>query len=451
MRGDIMASMSQNKLAGNESPLRIRRIEVKGLCGFYDHKIELNAEDRVTILHGPNGVGKTALLTMVNALFSGQLEKVGSLSFESLDVALEPAGGPPSGGDVVLRLTKLSTAGPSENQSFELALQTGGVEKENSKISFGDRNRRSKAYLDRGSMLESLLATIEGTQLSTISENATTLPDWFSLLRERTRTHLIETQRLLQLELNERATGSVRRNWSNSVEKNAEHLSRLISTTTAGFGRDSQALEQTFPQRLLRLGNGSSSLSVEELRDRMTELDRRRDELKRLGLLDRIESHPSHPGELDNLEPTEKSVLTLYVQDTEKKLDILNDLASRIRLFLDFLNRKFRHKQIQIHRDRGFIAVGEGGNELALDRLSSGEQHELVLLHDLLFRIDPDTLVMIDEPEISLHLAWQKRFLPDLLEIVKVAKIDVLIATHSPFIVGDRSDLMVELSDERSS
>jgi len=44
---------------------RIKRIEVVGLFGLYDHVIDLNLEDRVTILHGPNGVGKTVLLQMI--------------------------------------------------------------------------------------------------------------------------------------------------------------------------------------------------------------------------------------------------------------------------------------------------------------------------------------------------------------------------------------------------
>ena len=48
--------------------LRLRRIEVDGLFGIYDHRIDLNLRDRVTLLHGPNGVGKTSVLRMVDAL-----------------------------------------------------------------------------------------------------------------------------------------------------------------------------------------------------------------------------------------------------------------------------------------------------------------------------------------------------------------------------------------------
>ena len=65
----------------------------------------------------------------------------------------------------------------------------------------------------------------------------------------------------------------------------------------------------------------------------------------------------------------------------------------------------------------------------------------------LLFRVQPNTVVLIDEPELSLHVGWQKRFLPDLVEIVQLSGFDAVVATHSPFIVGDRDDLLVPLGD----
>jgi predicted ATPase len=66
-------------------------------------------------------------------------------------------------------------------------------------------------------------------------------------------------------------------------------------------------------------------------------------------------------------------------------------------------------------------------------------------MYDLLFRVEPDTLVMIDEPELSLHVIWQKAFIADLLAIVQTVGFDVLLATHSPFIAGERNDLMIAL------
>jgi predicted ATP-binding protein involved in virulence len=63
----------------------------------------------------------------------------------------------------------------------------------------------------------------------------------------------------------------------------------------------------------------------------------------------------------------------------------------------------------------------------------------------LLFKVEPDSLILIDEPELSLHIAWQERFLKGLQEIIKLTPKDFLIATHSPDIISDRWDLTVEL------
>ncbi|WP_111874865.1 AAA family ATPase [Aeromonas bivalvium] len=72
----------------------------------------------------------------------------------------------------------------------------------------------------------------------------------------------------------------------------------------------------------------------------------------------------------------------------------------------------------------------------------------MALLFELLFKVQPGTLVLIDEPELSLHVSWQKVFLPELISISDNVGFKSILATHSPFIVGDRFDLMIALDSE---
>jgi hypothetical protein len=44
-----------------------------------------------------------------------------------------------------------------------------------------------------------------------------------------------------------------------------------------------------------------------------------------------------------------------------------------------------------------------------------------------------------------LHIGWQNEFLNDLMKVIELGDFDVLIATHSPDIIGDRWDLTVQL------
>lgn len=116
-----------------------------------------------------------------------------------------------------------------------------------------------------------------------------------------------------------------------------------------------------------------------------------------------------------------------------------------IELFRELLNRRFLYKQVRIDKSQGLVFKTESGQQLPPTSLSTGEQHEVVILYQLLFLTQPDSLVLIDEPEISLHVAWQKPFLSDLARIAQLSKVDFLIATHSPQIISNRWDLTVEL------
>jgi len=52
--------------------MRIRRVFVEKLFGFFDHDIPMKMDDRITIIHAPNGFGKTAILRMIHGLFNSR-------------------------------------------------------------------------------------------------------------------------------------------------------------------------------------------------------------------------------------------------------------------------------------------------------------------------------------------------------------------------------------------
>ena len=70
--------------------------------------------------------------------------------------------------------------------------------------------------------------------------------------------------------------------------------------------------------------------------------------------------------------------------------------------------------------------------------------------YELLFRTKPNALILIDEPELSLHVAWQVEFLKDLERVIKLSSFDVILATHSPQIINNRWDLTKELEGPKS-
>src|SRR5690606_30362129 len=124
----------------------------------------------------------------------------------------------------------------------------------------------------------------------------------------------------------------------------------------------------------------------------------------------------------------------------------LDELYSKISLFRSLMASRFGRKQIAINKSKGLNVLFEG-RDVPIEALSSGEQHQLVLFFELLFQINKNSLLLIDEPGISLHVAWQQKFTTDVLNIIELNRFDVVLATHSPQLIGRWADLVVELGD----
>lgn len=80
----------------------------------------------------------------------------------------------------------------------------------------------------------------------------------------------------------------------------------------------------------------------------------------------------------------------------------------------------------------------------ALEHLSSGERQILILFTFLAFVAQGEGIFIVDEPELSLHPKWQSEFLDAFLQI-KPEKTELLLATHSPDIVGKHKQACVVL------
>lgn len=433
---------------------RLQRVEVDGLFGIYDHRFDLELNSRVTLLHGPNGVGKTTILKLVDALLTERFGYFRTIPFSrlllgfqdgaELEVNKESAEDDPDVGAVRLMANGTSEVSPIRFTASRAEAITAQIEYlepagDNAWVDLRD----GEWLTDADVVMRFGRRHLHDPSPAAAAVSAGRDVQWLHEFLGAAESHFIEAQRLVR----SRYFAGWRRRPEAPISRVVEcsrDLKRRIDDTMADYGRQAQSLDQSFPQRLLQRGASSANLPVEEIRDRMSTLDKKTDELKEIGILDETPMHRFQV--VDDIDTSQAGVMTLYVQDTEEKLHVLEDLAKRVRLLLESLNGKFRHKKVRVDREAGLAVAGDGIDALPLDSLSSGEQHELILHYDLLFRVPSNTVVLLDEPELSLHIEWQSKFLADLMEIVKLSRFDALVATHSPYIVGTRDDLMVELS-----
>lgn len=445
--------------------MRIKRVFVERLFNLFDHEINMKMDDRITIIHAPNGFGKTAILRMIAGLFQGRYSDLRRFPFVTFGVEFEDG-----------RILRVESVERQKN-SKDTGRQRRDKGDDRSLVFHFDGNRpfqfqpaldhRARRYpieaierivpeLNRVGPEE--WQTPDGEILGLddlpfhypqirefLPDELTHEPPWLAEIKKSVKVRFIRAERLItRTQSDEVAARKHRPVSSLAVMRYSEELATAIGTTLARYAELSQSLDRSFPVRLVG-HSGGEELTKEEIRGRLDEFEAKRMRLTESGLLDQ-ESGPAFqvPTTIDD---AKASVLSVYVGDVAKKLAVFDELAQKIDLLRTIINRRFKHKRMFVGRDTGIRFTTDNDQPLDPTNLSSGEQHELIMLYELLFNVRQDSLILIDEPEISLHIAWQQEFLEGISEMVQLSGFDVLIATHSPQIINDRWDLTVELHD----
>lgn len=133
----------------------------------------------------------------------------------------------------------------------------------------------------------------------------------------------------------------------------------------------------------------------------------------------------------------------------EKYIEDRDALRDPIERFLNLVNGFFAqtNKKVEVTPSGQLtVIVKEGDPPRPISALSSGERQLLVMLAHL--SINPSLtgsgVFMVDEPELSLHIDWQEKF----VDAVQKAnpKVQLVLATHSPAIILDRDEFCRSLS-----
>ncbi len=436
--------------------MRLKEIRTRKLFGLFDHIIPLNLDHQITIIHGPNGYGKTTILRLVADVLRARFHLLRTLPIDALElefddgnilIARKCAGDSTANGDnesLMLEFTNEQPYHPPrvkwpEDVSRRLIERiVPGLERVGPDMWASSE----REFLNRDEVWDRFGDLIQKHSAS--QSETRDFPKWFERLQESIEVHFIRANRLERVEGRfEHFYSSVDRGVSLMpvVEAYAAELAGEIQRTLAEYAETSQSLDRSFPNRLVNSSRPSNQ-SMEDLQESLEILEERRRKLTDAGLLD----HDQEAFKISrNIEDSKKDVLRVFVEDARNKLSVFDELYRKIDLFKTLLNERLLLKSVSIDKRDGIVFKTANNARLEPSGLSSGEQHEVVLLFELLFKVKNPALILIDEPELSLHVVWQKQFLKDLAQIVKISKFDALIATHSPQIINDRWDLTVEL------
>jgi predicted ATP-binding protein involved in virulence len=440
--------------------MKLHSVQIQKLYGRFSYSLSFDNSDDISIITAPNGFGKTAVISIINSILNKRIEHLKKYAFEHVSLTFSDAS------TITVERTIITDSDLFDATDASYIIETRRSEApERWSFNIDEFFKRSTRPIER--YIPYLHRTAEGffdtinddfiSYTQVIERYGDELPAAFRSDNKETPIfddlvgkidcHLIATQRLIKNSPRDPRKGRQGTENTSVVDSNAVDLASRIEAATRAYAATAQRLDQTFPERVLQQLPADAPAHL-EISKRLDDLEERRERLSKFGLVERTEANLL--GYQPSLQDTAvRNILALYADDSESKLKTFDTLYTKIDLFTRICNEHFSFKRLNVNSVDGMKIEDDRGLPIPLRSLSSGEQHILVLIYDLLFKVSENSLILVDEPELSLHVAWQKRFIADLEKIQVIQPMSIIVATHSPQIINDRWDLEIPLEDQQ--
>lgn len=433
--------------------MKLKRLEIIRLYGTFTKNIVF--DERINLLVGINGSGKTSVLNCIDWLLKPDLPRLASTNFQTIRLEI-------SSGNRDLTIAAKHEAGKLTIRDETGSLSTSAITVELLRPLDSIHNERDFAAACE------LYAGLQPERSERALWRALyALPKPLSVLLDRTISAEIDQQIFFE----EGARLQVRKRTKSPIDK----VSDVTRARYAAYRERVNLLNEVLKAKIVSSAFNSPfevDKSIKE--DRNVSLEEiTRLEVKVTSLISSMNQESSAVRNAQNYFRDAKQLATMAKKDRELQTIFsaqfrqINDLAAAfneydrkasasfepIRSFLDALNSFFRESRKQIgFNDKdgqlGFQFLNSSGKatgaHLGIDRLSSGETQILILLTFLAFSSKENQICLVDEPELSLHPRWQQNFLNAVLSQAP-STMQIVLATHSPEIVAKHRDKCIVL------
>lgn len=408
----------------------LKTFTVKGLYGLFSY--QLTFKKGVCIITGPNGFGKTTILRCINDIYNGEFWRFFFLKFSTITVRFDDENTIELHryvmnkavlfGDPLQEVTiKVSYHGKDAEEAFDVTTQ------------YISRLVRYQTRRDPSNVEEHLdafydLMEDEGLQKA--------MPKLLTYLHNQHCT-FVGSQRLVYGTLDSRGNQT---GIAYTIDDINEQIKKTYLRARNDFSKKAQSIDGTFIERLSKAIENKLNLDKEVS---ASELQKQIQKYRRYHLIEEMNVEVQLPKEYYLVE-------NLYLNDIKSKLQSLEKYYDVLSAFDSFVTGQgLSYKHIELN-ESGINVLSDIGDSVPLNKLSSGEQNLMILAYNLIFETSNRDVLLVDEPENSLHMAWLENLLEDYIKIAKISGAQVIIATHSPTFIGSREDLVFDLFDNNN-
>ena len=447
----------------------LKNVEVRNLFGWLNQKIEF--EKDLTIIYGSNGTGKTSILHIIANLLNGSIPRFYNIDFELIRISTNKNG--------VLELKKER----KNSDDFSVYLNNRRLEKPfdiRMRRNVG-RSRRERMILHDGIRIkeeqfleeEAYQEIIENYERDTLrklkNELGLTSPTYFPAFRGmieawasinlRNTQKSISTRRDIQFvralrqfdvtELSRNLFGEfVPKITYPSILEIEVRLSRFISRVITELSLKNQELLSNFFSDVLdeSIENRKYNTSIEES---LMNIEKLYERLK-TSELNKYTSLTSAFKEIseklskinrDDLTPFVNILVHVFEEKFQELLNVQEKKLSQLKNYFEAVNSFFQEKKLSIPKnytdiqDEPNFVEFPNGRRTSIRTLSSGERQLVSLFFSVYFDNEESRIILIDEPELSLHIDWQRQLITAMKK--KLGNKQIIVCTHSPEIGAD--------------
>ncbi len=411
----------------NQSPSRLVAFNISGGIFQRIHRIvfptppESGAAPGILILSGRNGSGKTAILRMISGL-------IADLNFDPFrQIPFSHASLEFSDGRS-LAITK------TENPEYPLSLKFGDFDcvlyKERGVDQYSAGQQKKIAAFREAALPVVSQINFEFLDIhrsAALKQTSREEDDWLKALR-----------------------GQVKPSPTDRAETLSDRVRRFMADAQVNYRRFFAAEElELLPRIVERFHAGDSKRSTpSELSDRVAAVQKGFAVMRRFGL-QTDDADLKTLGDLLRSEYARNehslTLMEAYVEMQESRQKARQLIATRLVEFEQIMDEFLSGKSVRIDARSGLSIVADKITLKETD-LSSGEYHFLYMMVAALLCQRSGSIIAIDEPELSLHVMWQRKVLSALARCAARASPVFLFATHSPAISAEHADKVYHLT-----
>lgn len=420
--------------------MKIEKFKISRLFGTFDYEIDLLNSPNPLIITGLNGYGKTTLLTIIDRLSKKDLFYFYILPFEGIHLSFH---------DATIRISSDEEQDVSTDESVDtnlsearkvtfewlqggdvvssLVIDKKGIQDAVRKLGF---YRRTELYPFTSYTSDGFYSFVQSNpeiySYYRNSENAKAL----FLMLDRFQSTFVQAQRVLVEKVDAESVRRPSRIIASRISDVSQSIKEILRESKYSYLRKSQEVDKDVITQLL---DDPVPMKEEDYNNLKAKVE---EKIRKLELFNLIGKTQIKPYEDQN---SRAWILTVYLKNLNQKLGAFDDLLPKLSLFNDLINSlELVNKSVSYSESRGLDVKSKDGKFLDVNKLSSGEQNELIMIYYMIFEVKDHSVLLLDEPEISLHVAWQNTFIDNLQQIAETKDLQVIVATHSPQIIGDR-------------